>query len=119
MIQVRLYVQQSDLDIVIQFLQISAYGVLSFRQGFYSCCERFFPRDFDILIAPFWDDIYIYDSGEIYYRYSTDSELLAGVGETVQNAFASDFDPDFLFIATWDLVMRCCGSYEVSYGICF
>ena len=66
----------------------------------------------DILIAPFWDDIYTELSGSIYHRFSSDQSLLLEVGRNVSDAFNTTFAPTQLFIATWDRVAAISGSSD-------
>ena len=56
----------------------------------------------DILIAPFWDDFDVGAGGQILFRQTSDEELLALTGSTINDAFFLDFSPTLLFIATWD-----------------
>ena len=84
-------------------LQVNANGVISFRRVFFQHWTSPFPLDSDdILIAPFWDDIDIRDSGQIFYRFSNDLILLSRFQSDINDG--SGFSPVSLFIATWDRV---------------
>ena len=65
--------------------------------------SKFPINDVVCLIAPYWTDV---DSGgneSVYYRVSTDRNLIKRVSKDVQRAFSnSKFEPTILFIATWD-----------------
>lgn len=80
-------------------VQVNTNGVISFRYPFTTCCgSRAFPRD-SPLIAPFWHDVNTANGGEIYYRQTSDPELL-----TFFLGVFPDFQPTLLFIATWNRV---------------
>ena len=87
-------------------MQVNTNGPLSFRSPFTDFSPRPFPliSENDILIAPFWDDIFIIRAGEIYYRFSVDPSLLEEVGGNISDAFSTSFIPSQLFVATWDRV---------------
>ena len=83
--------------------QVNANGVISFRREFHEFVTSPFPLDSaDILIAPFWADIDITDSGQIFYRFSNDLMLLSRFQSDINDG--SGFSPVSLFIATWDRV---------------
>ena len=92
--------------------QVSDNGVLSFRSGFYDSSPDPFPLSYYILIAPFWNDVYLYRGGNIFYRFTDDESILNDVGMTIRDAFENDFSPALVFIATWDRVTP---SYRYSY----
>ena len=78
--------------------------MLSFGSAFSSFIPRPFPIPNDRLIAPFWSDIFVLESGNIYYRFSSDENLIEEVGYFIKKYFGEDFTPALLFIATWDRV---------------
>ena len=93
-------------------LQVNANGVISLRKGFDDFNSRPFPLfTDDILIAPFWDDINIEITGQIFYRFSNDSSLLTLFQSYINDS--SDFSPVSLFIATWDRVAQLDGDSSV------
>uniref|UniRef100_A0A8C5Q3F1 NIDO domain-containing protein n=1 Tax=Leptobrachium leishanense TaxID=445787 RepID=A0A8C5Q3F1_9ANUR len=56
-------------------------------------------------LAPFWGDVDNRIAGAIYYRQSTDSELLARATADVRSYFNSpEFSSQWVFVATWDRV---------------
>ena len=85
-------------------LQVNSNGVLSFNNSFTFPSAQPLPIPNDILIAPFWADINVELSGQIFYRYSNDTVLLSQVGANISSAFVTNFNPALLFIATWDRV---------------
>ena len=83
-------------------MQVSSYGVISFRAS-----HLLYPRPFplstsDILIAPFWD--YSYVSGQVLFRLSNNQTLLNEVGSTVNDILEFDFTPTMLFLVTWNRI---------------
>ena len=78
-------------------------GILSFRTPFLNSTTFSFPLSTrDILIAPFWADVDIRSSGNVFFRFSVDPVLLNQVGLLLTNSFGSEVDPLSLFIVTWD-----------------
>lgn len=100
-------------------IQVGTNGVLSFRNSHSSPSAQSFPIPMEILIAPLWTDIDIRVTGQIFYRYSTDANLLRRVANIINGAFSTTFNPGLLFIATWYRVARYDGTSEfVSLYIC-
>ena len=86
---------------------MNEYGVLSFRKRFYNFRPVPFPLSTnDILIAPFWADIYRFSGGNIYYRLTKDESLVNQTAQDIREAFEDDFIPTSLVIATWDKVQE-------------
>ena len=56
--------------------------------------------------APFWADFDITGTGDIYYRQTSDLDLLDRATREINNAFSvsEEFSITSLFIATWDAV---------------
>ena len=85
--------------------------MLSFRDFFSDFSPQPFPVFLEIpLIAPFWDDhVITSDSGNaggtLYYRFTSDQDLLNEVGANISAAFLVSFSPTVLFVATWDRVL--------------
>lgn len=65
------------------------------------------PLDDDdyIVIAPFWADVDIRIGGEIYYRESTDPQLLQRATKDVRSVYfdmrAKGFQAKWVLVATW------------------
>jgi len=57
-------------------------------------------------VAPFWADFDITGTGNIYYRQTTNPELLDRATREISDAFpvSEEFSITSLFIATWDAV---------------
>ena len=57
-------------------------------------------------IAPYWADVDLRGTGEVYYRQTNDPVLLARATNEIQTAFpmSQDVDITHLFIVTWDAV---------------
>ena len=98
-------------------LQVSSNGILSFDEQFSEYASQLFPLYFESrsvpIIAPFWTDINIEDGGSIYYRQTTEADLIRRAQNLTRRGFpqtAQDFTPTHLFIATWDRVAPFSGS---------
>ena len=58
-------------------------------------------------VAPFWADVDTTSAGEVWYRQSTATDLLARASTQINNAFPlvrPQFSAVHLFIVTWDHV---------------
>lgn len=95
-------------------------GILSFQQPFTDFQSRSFPFDSHPLIAPFWGDVDLVQSGDIFYRETNDSTLLMRVHDNITATLPTEdsFVPTHLFIATWDNVPQYLGdSDKVKCGL--
>ena len=55
------------------------------------------------IVAPYFADADLSNSGKIYFRVTSDSSLLERAAQDVAYVFNHDnFSPEQLFIATWD-----------------
>ena len=81
-------------------------GIISFQLPFTEFRPRRFPLNNHIpLIAPFWDDVDITRSGNIFFRQTSNATLLQRARDQLQLFSSSgNFTPIMLFIATWDRV---------------
>ena len=97
-------------------LQVNTNGILSFRSRFTSPLRRSFPFFSVPLIAPYWDNVDTRRFGNIFYRQTTDTNLLARARNQLQELFpsAGNFTPTYLFIATWDRVVQRFGGSQVG-----
>lgn len=88
------------------FLQVYTNGVLSFGEPFiFNCCPWMFPLYGDYqLIAPFWADVDTTGTGDIWYRETTDANILTRANEDVLIAFPhyENYQSKSVFIVTWD-----------------
>ena len=59
-----------------------------------------------MIIAPYWADSDIRQMGAVWYRETNNQTLLARARREIRSAFVNnmDFEPTYLFIATWDRV---------------
>ena len=88
----------------LHYSQVNLDGVLSFRRRFSNYNPDPFPLRYDILIAPFWNEVSSYRGGNVFYRFTDDEYILNDVGMIIRDAFINDFSPTLVFIATWDKV---------------
>lgn len=58
------------------------------------------------IIAPYWADVDTRETGDIFYRQSTDSDLLARASREIKTALLLTYEIEIkhLLIATWDAV---------------
>ena len=87
--------------------QVNDNGVISFNSPYNIRTPRLLPLSgTDQIIAPYWADVDTRGTGDIFYRQSTDSSLLARASREIQSAFPSSQNVTItnLLIATWDEV---------------
>jgi len=87
--------------------QINDNGVISFGSRYNVCTPLSLPLDgTDKIIAPYWADVDIRGTGNIYYRQTTDSSLLARAASEIRAAYPTSLNNTVsnLLIATWDRV---------------
>lgn len=82
-------------------------GVISFN----SLVSQFTPEAFPLadgraFVAPFWADVHNGIRGEIYYRESTNPELLGRASKDIRKYFKdmASFSASWVFIVTWEEV---------------
>ena len=95
--------------------QVNTNGIISFQFPFTEFRPRRFPLNNHIpLIAPFWDDVDIRRSGNIFFRQTSNATLLQRARDQLRELFPSPgiFTPTMLFIATWDRVAPYFGGSE-------
>ena len=89
-------------------MQINDNGVISFARHFAYSYRS--PRPLPLIgiafIAPYWADVDITEAGQIFYRQTTDPNLLSRASREIQTAFSLNKDPEIkhLLIATWNAV---------------
>ena len=90
-------------------MQLNNNGDLSFNNSFSSYTPQPFPISTP-LIAPFWTDLYTGYFGSLWYRVTTDSDIIERIREEVASAFPelTTFSATEVLIATWDHVGYCC-----------
>ena len=82
-------------------------GVISFGSPFTLSYIRSFPLSGnDQIIAPYWADVDTRGTGQIFYRQSTDPNLLARASSEIQAAYplSQNVTVTSLFITSWDAV---------------
>lgn len=79
--------------------------------SFNSLVSQFTPEAFPLadgraFVAPFWADVHNGIRGEIYYRESTDPELLGRASKDVRKYFKdmASFSASWVFVVTWEEV---------------
>ena len=89
-------------------VQVNTNGVISFGASETGYEAQPFPRMGSPMLAPFWGDVDTLgvDSGEIRYRLTNDSDLVALAIDDVLAVYPTftSFTPTQLLIATWDRV---------------
>ena len=77
-----------------------------------------FPNSSTPIVAPFWADSDTRGSGTVWYgERSEDVLLLLRAQEDVQRFFSSqyNFNPTFLYVATWDSIPHYEAGTKVSF----
>ena len=88
-------------------LQVNNNGDISFTTPVSTFTPQTFPLSGNLqLIAPYWADVDTRGTGSVWYRQTTDAQLLARARDSIRAAFINQarFNPTSLFIATWDHV---------------
>lgn len=91
-------------------IRTSAYvntnGDITFANSLSTFTPSAFPSSSFVMIAGFWTDIITTNEGQIWYKLSTNPDLLNRTGSDVQSGFPGqeDFIPSFVFIVTWSEV---------------
>lgn len=87
--------------------QVNNNGVISFN----ALVSQFTPEAFPLtdgraFVAPFWADVHNGIRGEIYYRESTEPELLRRASRDIRRHFRdmASFSALWVFIVTWEEV---------------
>ena len=87
------------------FTQVSDNGVISFNSTFNLSTPLSLPLNgTNKIIAPYWADVDTRGTGNIYYRQTNDSSLLARATSEIGAAFPESQNVmiKHLFIVTWD-----------------
>ena len=90
-------------------LQVNTNGVISFLVQVSQYTPNTFPLgDNRRMVAPFWADVNTGNGGDVFYRETTDPNLLQQATDDVTAAFVDHrkFRATWLLIATW---------YEVAF----
>jgi len=92
---------------VYAFFQVSDNGIISFNRTFNLSTPLPLPLSgTDKIIAPYWADVDIRGTGNIYYRQTTDPSLLARATSEIRAAssVSQNFMAKHLLIVTWNAV---------------
>ena len=99
------------------FEQVNDNGIISFDASFSEFLPRAFPSSSIPIVAPFWADSDTRVNGTVWYgERSDDVLLLVRAQEDIQRYFSSqyNFEPKFLFVATWDSIPHFITGTKVS-----
>lgn len=87
--------------------QVNTNGVISFLVQVSQYTPKTFPLDGNRrLVAPFWADVDTRKGGDVFYRETTDPNLLQQATDHVTSTYVDqqNFRATWLFIATWNEV---------------
>ena len=97
-------------------------GAISFNKEVSSYLPDPFPLEGEMcMIAALWTDINTEaNAGRVYYRETTDADLLQRATNDVRSAFdaLSLFTATWVFVATWHKVTYYEGSYDTPVSLC-
>ena len=101
-------------DNLFSTLYICSNGYVSFGFGMYAADPTYFQIGKFKTIAPFWSDINTEKCGDIYYRETTNYQILNRISSDIQNIDSSllNFQAIRAIIITWDSV--CAYNYSIS-----
>jgi len=88
-------------------VQVNANGVISLGGRYSTSTPLSFPlRGTDKIIAPYWADVDTRGTGNIYYRQTTDPDLLIRATSEIRESYPISLNLAItnIFIATWDSV---------------
>ena len=90
-------------------------GIISFTKPFTYSNPKPFPIDNADVIAPYWSDFDITQSGNIYFKETVDAQALKTISAEVGkfDTRMNKFTPHWAFIATWENVQRYGDNSEV------
>ncbi|XP_069118209.1 protein mesh-like isoform X2 [Argopecten irradians] len=88
-------------------LYVNTNGAISFQQTLSQFTPAPFPlNDHRSIVSPFWADVDIRNGGTVWYRETTDREILLRATNEIRLYYPSQlhFYASWIFIATWDNV---------------
>ena len=105
-VHVRMYVNSNAHLSFVKILQIGDNGIISFNYPYNSRTPASLPLYWYSFIAPYWADVDIRGTGEVFYRQSTNSNLLARASREIENGLAltQSIEIEHLLIVTWNAV---------------
>ena len=88
-------------------LQVNINGVISFNRPWNLLPPVSFPINDEDIIAAYWTNIDIRNSGNVFFRESTDNEILLKITNEIKivDPRLTEFKALWAFIATWDNVL--------------
>ena len=98
------------------FLQIGVTGIISFDQPVYTGVTTPFPGHTNkihniFLVAPFWDEIDIRRSGNVFYEVhdtftddDASEDLISQVSEYIEGETGEAFFGEWMLVVQWDKV---------------
>ena len=90
-------------------VQVNTNGVISFKRPLNLFTVTSFIVDNEDVIAPYWTDIDITYTGNVFFRESTEDEILDEITNEIRNVNylrLADFKAYWAFIVTWDQVVQ-------------
>lgn len=91
---------------------MSTNGILSFGSSFTSFQPTPLPFVSPPLIAPFWADFDLRKGGNVFYRQTTQSDILQQIAIIPSQISEFQFVPTLAFIATWAAVPAFDGRFQ-------
>lgn len=96
----------------LHLLQVSTNGILSFGSSFTRFQPTPLPFTSPPLIAPFWADVDLRKGGSVFYRQTTQSDILQQIAIATLQISGFQFVPTLAFIATWTAVPAFDGRFQ-------
>ena len=87
-------------------IQVGDNGIISLGTLYNSNTPNSFPISLQHIIAPYWADVDLRGTGQVYYRQTTDPALLRRAVNQIRVAFPASQNQTItnLLIVTWDSV---------------
>ncbi|XP_041090795.1 uncharacterized protein LOC121303959 [Polyodon spathula] len=103
--EVPLLIQFIFFNMPYRSIFVNNNGVISFNVQVSQFTPEAFPlTDSRSFIAPFWADVHNGIRGDVYYRESTDPDILQRATLDIRRYYKSSFSASWVFIATWHQV---------------
>ena len=82
--------------------------MISFKKPLNLFTLASFPVDNEDVIAPYWTDIDITDTGNVFFRESVEDEMLDKISNEIRtaNVKLANYKAHWAFIVTWDHVVQ-------------
>ncbi|KAK1153453.1 alpha-tectorin [Acipenser oxyrinchus oxyrinchus] len=103
--EVPLLIQFIFFNMPYRSIFVNNNGVISFNVQVSQFTPEAFPlTDSRSFIAPFWADVHNGIRGDVYYRESTDPDILQRATLDIRRYYKNSFSASWVFIATWHRV---------------